>query len=174
MGHRDVFVVGRSRPGLVHFGERRVCTQPINVALSPRPASRRRLRHAGSAPLPLARPALTSGHGRGVTSGEGQVSAGWRRDRQAGEARGFGCYFFRPRSRPTGTSASKTAGLCGRDQDVRSRPRSQSRTPTQIPSSSGDPDSTLAHIIPEGSLDLPHLKNWTSKPLPRWVVVKIL
>lgn len=167
MGHRDVLWLEGAGPDWSTLGSGVFCTQPIKVALSPRPASRRRLRHAGSAPRPLARPALTSGHGRGVTSGEGQVSAGWRRGRQAGDARGSGRYLIRPRSRPTGMSASKVAGLCGRDQDVRSRPRSQSRPPTQIPSSSGDSNSTLAHIIPEGPLDLPHLKNWTCKPLPQ-------
>lgn len=38
-------------------------TQPISMALPPRPASRRRPRHAGSAPGPLAFPAPLPGIG---------------------------------------------------------------------------------------------------------------
>lgn len=49
------------------------------------PASRQRPRYAGSAPRPLARPALTSGRWHGVTSGGGQVST---RGRRGGRVRG--------------------------------------------------------------------------------------
>lgn len=163
VGHRDGYAFGRGKAGLVHSGSQ--CWLSVNqrgATASPRPTQASA--SGGSTPRPLALPALTSGHGSGVTSGGGQVSAGWRRDLQAARPEGSGCYFTRPRSRSTGSSASRASGLCGCEPDVRSRHRSYSRPPTQITGSGGDSDCALAHIMSEGLLSLLNLESGTISP----------
>lgn len=74
---------------------------------------------------------------------------------------------------PDGDCVSGAARFCSSKPALRSQPRSRHDRRTKSPAPAVTPDSALAHIMPEGPLDLLHLKNWTSKLLPLRAVVKI-
>lgn len=80
---------------------------------------------------------------------------------------------YRTSEPPDGDCVPGATGFCSSKPAIQSQPRSRHDRRTKSPALVVTPDSALAHIMPEGPLDLLHLKNWTSKLLPLRAVVNI-